>query len=64
MMSHTYARVRLAESLQEGNVHVSDSGSSGLLVVLVEPQVVGPVTSHVELVSVEILVIHIDSIKK
>jgi hypothetical protein len=43
----TYARVSLSETLKEAKMERSDSGLAGLLLVIVEPKVVGAVAAQV-----------------
>ena len=43
----TYARVSLSETLKEAKMEWSDSGLAGLLLVIVEPEVVGAVAAQV-----------------
>lgn len=58
-MIFTYSRVGLAHSLENTDVEGNDTGSSGLLVIVVEPQVVSSVGTQVKLLSVQVVVPHI-----
>ena len=55
---YTYSRVGLAHSLEESEMESGDSWGSNLLLVLVEPQVVGSVGSQIVLLSVKVIVVH------
>ena len=55
----TYAGDRLGHALEDGNVPRVDLGCSHLLVVGVEPQVVGTIASKVVLVTSQIQVPHV-----
>lgn len=55
---HSGARVGLGESLEDTDVEGVHSGSSQLLQVHVEPEVVGPVTSQVVLITIKMNVPH------
>lgn len=52
----TYAGVGLAETLDEADVEALDSGCADLLVVLVQPEVMGSVRTEVLLIAVEMRV--------
>lgn len=56
LQKSTYARVGLSETLDDADVEALDSGSADLLMVLIEPEVVGSVGTQVLLVAVEVRV--------
>ena len=58
-MNLTYRGVTLGHSLHETDVEADDTWLSDLLLVLAEPEVMGSVASQVELVPVQVIVVHI-----
>ena len=56
---NTYGGVVLGHPLHEADVEGVDSWLSDLLLVLVEPEVVRSVAPQIQLISIQVVVVHI-----
>ena len=54
----TYTRVGFGEALEEAEMERSDSGLAGLLLIVVEPEVVCSVAAEIVRLSVQVQVPH------